>query len=100
VGISNLPILRENVNDDQIMATQALLEGDAVSTMIDYVLKPTGQDSTMLPNIGSLIEENADTTMGGSLMTTAPAYIRNNILFPYTRGPSFIQRLREAGGWD
>ncbi len=100
VGISNLPILRENENDDQIMATQALLEGDAVSTMIDYVLKPTGQDSTMLPDIGSLIEKNANTTMSGTLMTTAPAYIRDNILFPYTHGPSFIQRLREAGGWN
>lgn len=100
VGIGNLPILMENENDDQIMATQALLEGDAVSTMIDYVLKPTGRDSTMLPDIGSLIEKNTNATMGGRLMTTAPAYIRSNILFPYTHGPSFIQRLREAGGWD
>ncbi len=100
VGIGNMPISRENENDDQIMATQALLEGDAVSTMIDYVLKPEGKDSTMLPDIGTLIEKSVNTTMGGRLMTSAPAYIRHNMLFPYTHGPAFIQQLRLAGGWS
>lgn len=98
VGIENLPIFREKENDDRIMATQALLEGDANSVMIDYALKPMGRDSTMLPNIEPLIEEFTS-TMGGRLMTSAPAFIRSNVLFPYINGFTFIQQLRQSGGW-
>ncbi len=99
VGIENLPTSREKEDDDRIMATQALLEGDAISVMIDYTLKPSGKDATMLQDIGPLIEDFT-TAMGGKLMTSAPAYIRRNMLFPYTYGPAFVQQLRQSGGWD
>ncbi|MFQ5957480.1 MAG: hypothetical protein ACE5KK_06890 [Candidatus Brocadiales bacterium] len=98
VGIENLPISREEEDDDRLMATQALLEGDAISVMIDYSLKPIGKDSTTLPDLGPFVEEFMG-AVGGRLMTSAPAYIRYNMLFPYIYGLTFIQQLRQSGGW-
>lgn len=99
VGIQNLPISREKENDDRIMATQALMEGDAVSVMLDYALKSSGKDSTMLPGLDPLVDE-LTTSMGGQLMASAPAYIRQNVLFPYIQGFAFTQQLRQSGGWS
>lgn len=98
VGIKNLPTSRETEDDDIIMATQALLEGDAISVMIDYALKSVESDATMLPDLDPLIEEFMN-TVGGKLMTSAPAYIRQNMLFPYIHGLTFIKKLRLSGGW-
>ncbi len=33
-------------------------------------------------------------------MTTAPAFIRSNLLFPYINGFTFIQQMRQSGGWE
>ncbi|MFQ5862125.1 MAG: hypothetical protein ACE5IC_03285 [Candidatus Brocadiales bacterium] len=98
VGIENLPTSRKKEDDDRIMATQALLEGDAISLTIDYALKFAGKDSTMLPDHNLPLEEFIS-TVGGKLMASAPAYIRYNMLFPYIHGLTFVKQLRQSGGW-
>lgn len=99
VGIQNLPISREKENDDRIMATQALMEGDAVSVMLDYALRSSKKDSTMLPDLDPLVDELTG-SMGGQLMASAPAYVRQNMLFPYIQGFAFTRQLRQSGGWS
>lgn len=99
VGIENLPSIKEKNNDDRLLATQALLEGDAMSVMVDYVLIPTGQDSTALPDLSPFIRDFVG-LMGGQLMAKAPPYFQYNMLFPYLNGLTFIQQLRQSGGWD
>ena len=99
VGIQNLPISREKENDDRIMATQALMEGDAVSVMLDYTLKSAGKDSTTLPDLDPLMDELTN-SMGEQLIASAPAYVRQNMLFPYIQGFTFTRQLRQSGGWS
>lgn len=97
VGIENLPTNRKE-DDDCILAAQALLEGDAISVMMDYMLRPIGQDSAKLPDLGPAIQKVTG-LISGRLMSTAPAYLQYNMLFPYLHGLVFVQRLRQAGAW-
>lgn len=99
VGMKNLPSSYRGEDDDRIMATQALLEGDAISVMIDYTLIDAEKATTIPPDIELLVGEFMD-TVGGRLMASAPPYIRQNVLFPYIHGFAFVRRLRESGGWD
>ncbi len=88
---------------DRELAIHALIEGDATAVMFDYLLKPSGLDIARLPvSIASLSE-----TMSNDLskdrekvLASAPAAIRESLLFPYTAGCGFVQELIRREQWE
>ena len=96
--LGRLP-LDEKHNDDLLLATQALVEGEAMGTMIDYVLEPYGQNVLGSPDIMQLIEQFSPIG-GGEVFLRAPRFFRETLLFPYTRGMAFVRTVREKGGYD
>ncbi len=75
-------------NDDKSLALQALIEGDAV------LIQRLWAQENLTP------EELAQLGQGGgdSKLLSAPLFIRDQLLFPYGDGFSFVRRLYQASG--
>ncbi len=96
-NLKSLPLERKD-NDDLVMATQALIEGEALLVMIDYMLKPMGIESSSLPDMGTLLQE-ATGLAGGDIFSNAPIWIQKNLLFPYLEGFVFVQEVKKKDNW-
>jgi hypothetical protein len=84
-------------NDDAELARDAVIEGSAVAAMLDYVLRGKG-------SVRDLGELDASMLMGdpGSSpeLAKAPKVVQDELLFPYTAGTTFTQRvLKASSGW-
>ena len=89
-------------NDDAESARQAVLEGSAVVSMIDYQLLSMGTNRTVreMPNIAPLTKLILGNPSTSPDMAAAPPYIRDSLLFPYLYGAVFTQQVLKAGtGW-
>jgi hypothetical protein len=78
---------------DELAAYSGLVEGDATLVMQRYAA------DRLTP------AEKADLAMtaaqrGGPGQGSAPAVIREMMLFPYQEGPRFVAALYQQGGWD
>jgi len=87
-------------NDDAQAARQAVLEGSAVVSMIDYELLSTGRSVRDMPDIGPITRAVIGSSSSSPGMAGAPPYIRDSLLFPYLAGAVFTQQVLKAGtGW-
>jgi hypothetical protein len=77
-------------NDDQSLAVQALVEGDAVLLM------------GLWANQNLNRQELEQASQGGGddrALRQAPLVLRTELLFPYTEGVRFVRMLYDAGGF-
>src|SRR6266567_3280956 len=72
---------------DQLLARQALIEGEAVALTIDF-LKVQNMDITMLPDLSNT-QGLIATSAGGPMIAKAPKFLRDLLLFPYLEGVGF-----------
>lgn len=83
----------ENENDEQVLALQALVEGDATALMLEYA--QVGLTYTELVEVAT-----ASVGPGQEVLARAPAVIQHELLFPYREGFAFVLALRgNPGGW-
>jgi hypothetical protein len=92
-------------DDDRSMALSALIEGEAMLTMLGASMDDwDGSETVKLP------AENLDWTFrmlapflpfmgGGPSLRKAPAIIAESMIFPYFKGAVFCARLVNDGGW-
>ena len=89
---NNTPILKKD-NDDRVMSAKALIEGDATLLMNIYLMgnfdpvKFFSQDLFYM--LGQPVEK----------LASAPAYLRESLLFAYQQGQAFCGRLFDEGGF-
>ena len=85
----------DRMSDDEILARQALAEGDATVAMTAYLMNHlsdiTEQDMAAL--------QSEEVQAGEQQLAEAPAIIRETFNFPYTYGQTFVSQLQEQG-WD
>ena len=85
----------DRMSDDEILARQALAEGDATLAMTAYLMNHmsdiTAEDMAALQSEEVLESERQ--------LAEAPAIIRETLEFPYTYGETFVSALYEEG-WD
>lgn len=98
-------------NGDRALARSALLEGDATALMIDYMgfrmgSLPLGSGASLLDNpmvaasLGAMAGELDAAAAGESpVMASAPAWIREQLVFPYMSGLKFVAAMRQPGSW-
>jgi len=84
---------------DQLLARQALIEGEAVALTIDFLLKAQNMDITMLPDLSNT-QGLIATSAGGPMIAKAPKFLRDLLLFPYLEGVGFAYQLRKARPWS
>lgn len=78
-------------DDDALLAITALVEGDAVSVQLDY----------LLGHPALLARYTVEATQLGAMpqLDSAPPVIREALLFPYTAGQAFVAALKAEGGY-
>ena len=86
------PLDDEAYNGDIDIAVESLVEGDAMSSMIDYA-KEHVDVSTLLSS------ELSGSEVSSEELDRAPLYLRRSLLFPYEAGLTFVEALKKNGGW-
>jgi hypothetical protein len=87
-------------NGDEQLARQALIEGDGVALMIEFMLREMNlkqdpwADDTVVNAIGA-----TSGVGGGEQFDKAPLVLRETLLFPYRDGLRFIARTRRTRPW-
>ncbi len=88
--LRNLPLELKN-NDDRVIATTALLEGDATMIMNDFMMGEASM-KTVLDTATALLGQNYEQ------LQKAPRLLRDTLIFPYLDGLKFCMALQERRG--
>jgi hypothetical protein len=92
----------EDIATDEVQAArQAVVEGQAMVTLLDYTLAPTGKTLLEMPQITEALKQGmlvgtADTPT----FQSAPIFLKDTLTFPYRYGIDFTAALLSAGGKD
>ncbi|MBI4445545.1 MAG: hypothetical protein HY645_06495 [Acidobacteria bacterium] len=93
--------MRVKDNDDASSAYQAVVEGEGLAIMLDYLLRPSGRNFLQVPDIVALNREQLPMMDAQfKVFASAPPYLREILLFPYTYGVRFIQAFRQQHFWS
>jgi len=85
---------KDGMNQDEQMARVAVVEGQGVLAMMEYMLGGRGEKTSDYPNLSEYV---AQATMAETskfpVFAAAPAYLRESLLFPYTVGLSYVKAM-------
>jgi hypothetical protein len=86
-------------NDEISVARQAVVEGQAMAVLVDYMLAPSGRS---LKNSPDILEAMKQDMLSGSQnspeMRSAPIFLRDALIFPYRYGLDFTAALLTGEG--
>ena len=77
---------------------QAVVEGQAMVVLVDYMLAPTGRTLLDSPLIGQMLKAQTARMNDMPQLASAPLYLRDALIFPYTYGLDFVQEMMRQGG--
>jgi hypothetical protein len=86
--------------DEESTARTAVVEGQAMIVLLDYVLAPAGRSVQDSPKFVDFMMTEMQKNEGKDLLETAPLLLREELLFPYGAGTKFIEKLLLSGGKD
>ncbi len=69
-------------SDEQLAARDAVLEGQAMTAMLDYMLAPTGQSVLTSPLLVKATEIGMTSGGGSPVYDKAPLYLQQALIFP------------------
>ena len=84
--------------DEEISARTALLEGQGMAVLIDYMLNPMGRSMEDSPQFVEAMKAGMSSNEGSATLTSAPMLLRESLVFPYRDGLGFVQALLAKGG--
>src|SRR5262245_5732582 len=84
---------------DQLLARQALVEGEAVALMLALLLKAQGLDLTSLPDVSAVRGAVVAGTTGPAI-AAAPKFLRDLLIFPYVDGLTFVHQFSKRQPWS
>src|ERR1700733_6402740 len=88
-------------NDEISEARQAVVEGQAMVVLVDYMLEPTGQSILSSPQIANALKEGMLVgTADSPEFKNAPVFLKEELTFPYRYGLDFEAELLRTGGKD
>jgi hypothetical protein len=80
-------------DSERCAGIQALLEGDASLTQMDWFTKyASTQDYADIMDFYNNFKQ--------PVYDSAPEYLKQDLMFPYDAGQKFVQALFDKGGWD
>jgi len=95
-GLENIDEMLRN--DEQSTCRSAVLEGQAMIVLIDYVLVPADGSVIKMPTVVDVMQAQMDKTRGSPVFDSAPLLLQEELSFPYKQGMKFIRDLLVAGG--
>lgn len=91
--LSSFDSQRIEGSDDASLAITSLIEGDATTAQIQYLINHRDL-------INELSGELAESEESSEALDNAPAIVGETLLFPYEAGQEFVNALFSEGGWD
>lgn len=86
---------------DYELAISSLIEGDATAVMLNHLLKPQRLDIASIPiplsTIFDQLQKSDDQRI--KVLNSAPAVVRESLLFPYAYGTTFVQYILIHSSW-
>lgn len=93
------PGTAENLmEDERVAARQAVSEGQAMVSLVDYMLAGTGQSVSTNPSIADAVIAGMETSGQTPLYTKAPMFLKALLVFPYQFGLRFERDVLDAEG--
>jgi len=93
------PTAADIENDEISEARQAVVEGQAMVVLVDYMLAPAGQSILASPQIADALKEGMLTGSADSVeFKSAPIFLKEELTFPYRYGLDFEAELLRSGG--
>ncbi len=90
---------RARTSDDMAVARLAVMEGQATWLMSEFVARRTGQSLRTSPGILQFMSQSAGVSAGQfPIFDGAPLYVRETLLFPYSKGMLFQHAVVEKHG--
>src|SRR5579872_1027161 len=89
---------KEIRQDEEQAARQALVEGQGMVVMVDYLLRDTGQNFLNAPFVVQSLRAAMTEGSNYPVYKNAPLYLRESLSFPYYYGMDFIEALLLKGG--
>jgi hypothetical protein len=83
---------------DQLLARQALVEGEAVALSLEFLLQAQGLELARIPSLSGL-QQLATTLSAGPVYARAPKFLQDLLLFPYVQGLVFIHQFKLRHPW-
>ena len=93
-------ITPQDIENDEISTTrQAVVEGQAMVVLVDYMLAPLGQSLKDSPQVVQALKDGMLVgTADAVQFQNAPIYMKEALTFPYRYGIDFITDLLTRGG--
>jgi hypothetical protein len=87
-------------SDDGATARLAVMEGQATWLMTEYLARRNGQTLIGHPELAATMAALTDSSGGSQfpVFDNAPLYLRETLVFPYTKGMMFQEQLVEREG--
>jgi hypothetical protein len=95
-GLDDLDALIRN--DEESTCRSAVLEGQAMIVLLDYVLAPQDQSVEKMPQVVEIMQASMDKSRDSPVFDSAPLLLQEQLSFPYRQGMKFIKDLLVAGG--
>jgi hypothetical protein len=95
-GLDNLDELIRT--DEESTCRSAVLEGQAMIVLLDYVLAPDDKSVAKMPQVVDMMQASMDKSRGSPIFDSAPLLLQEELAFPYRQGMKFIKELLVAGG--
>jgi len=93
------PTAADLENDEISEARQAVVEGQAMVVLVDYMLAPTGKSILASPQIAEALKEGMLAGTADSVQfKNAPIFLKEELTFPYRYGLDFETELLRARG--
>jgi hypothetical protein len=86
--------------DETDTSREAVLEGQAMVSFADYMLKPSGKTLREVPQVGAQLQAGAGDMSDSPVLARAPLVLQESLLFPYTAGMAFEQAVLLKGGTE
>ncbi|MCC6343865.1 MAG: hypothetical protein IT166_16800 [Bryobacterales bacterium] len=81
-------------SDDSALARQAVMEGQATWLMSEYIMSRMGGSLTKSPEMADVMSRMAGSSAGAfPVFDSVPLYLRESLMFPYTKGFAFQQAV-------
>ena len=84
--------------DEELSAQTAVLEGQGMAVMADYLLAPSGQSIKNSPQIVDAMRYGMSADESSPMLKSAPLILKEALIFPYRDGLGFVGALLQDGG--
>src|SRR5436853_2102949 len=84
--------------DEESTCRTAIMEGQAMIVMLDYILAAGGKSLQASPEFVDLMQAQMEKKGESPIFESAPLLLREELTFPYSEGMKFMRNLLVSGG--